>query len=189
MSIIEERMAEHKVVLEKTFSVIPQIEQASKIMCDAVSQRKKIVFFGNGGSAADAQHLAAELMGRFQKEREPYPALALTVDTSVLTAIGNDYGYDVVFARQVRGIGNKGDVAIGLSTSGSSKNVVSALAVAKKMGMKVIGFTGENSGKMAPFCDVCISVPTTVTARIQEMHIMIGHILCEIVEQSLIENN
>ena len=177
MSIVKERMADHAAVLAATESLIPDIEKAGALVRDALAQGHKLLFCGNGGSAADSQHLAAEIVGRFQKERCSLPAIALTVDTSVLTAVANDYGSDTVFSRQ-------GDILIGISTSGNSKNVVAAIELAKRKGLKVIGLTGAGGGKMAELCDICLAVPAQVTARIQEMHIMIGHILCEIAEEA-----
>jgi D-sedoheptulose 7-phosphate isomerase len=161
------------------------IAQAAEILVEAMRANRKVIFCGNGGSAADAQHLAAELMGRFLIDRSPLPALALTVDTSALTAIGNDYGYDQVFSRQLRGIGVKGDVLVGISTSGNSSNVLKAIDVAKERGIHVIGLTGSKVGKMDELCDVCLKVPATRTDRIQEMHIAVGHIMCGLVEESL----
>lgn len=184
MSIVKERMADHVAVLAATESLIPDIEKAGALVRDALAQGHKLLFCGNGGSAADSQHLAAEIVGRFQKERCSLPAIALTVDTSVLTAVANDYGYDTVFSRQVEGLGQAGDILIGISTSGNSKNVVAAIELAKRKGLKVIGLTGAGGGKMAELCDICLAVPAQVTARIQEMHIMIGHILCEIAEEA-----
>ena len=158
---------------------------AAERMIEAIRGGGTVLFCGNGGSAADSQHLAAELMGRFAKDRAPMPALALTVDTSALTAIGNDYGYDEVFARQLRGIGRKGDVLVGLSTSGNSTNVVAALQAARERGIVTIGMTGAGGGKMRDLCDVCLCVPSTNTARIQEMHIAAGHTICLLVEEAL----
>ena len=140
------------------------------------------MFCGNGGSAADSQHLAAEFVGRFQKERAGLPAIALTVDTSILTAVGNDYGYDKVFVRQVQALARPGDVLVGISTSGNSANVVEAVELAKSMGVYCVGMTAVGGGKMKELCDECIAVPAQVTARAQEMHILIGHILCELVD-------
>lgn len=140
------------------------------------------MFCGNGGSAADSQHLAAEFVGRFQKERAGLPAIALTVDTSILTAVGNDYGYDKVFVRQVQALARPGDVLVGISTSGNSANVVEAVELAKSMGVFCVGMTADGGGKMNLLCDECIAVPAKVTARAQEMHILIGHILCELVD-------
>lgn len=184
MNLVEQRMADHAAVLAATKALAPDIERAGILIRDALAGGHKILFCGNGGSAADSQHLAAEIVGRFQKERPSLPALALTVDTSVLTAVANDYGYDTVFSRQVEGLGNDGDVLVGISTSGNSKNVIAAIEAARKKQMKVIGFTGMGGGKMADLCDVCLAVPSKVTARTQEMHIMMGHILCEIAEEA-----
>lgn len=184
MNLVEQRIEDHAVVLAATKALAPDIERAGILIRDALAGGHKILFCGNGGSAADSQHLAAEIVGRFQKERPSLPALALTVDTSVLTAVANDYGYDTVFSRQVEGLGNDGDVLVGISTSGNSKNVIAAIEAARKKQMKVIGFTGIGGGKMADLCDVCLAVPSRVTARTQEMHIMMGHILCEIAEEA-----
>lgn len=184
MNLVEQRMADHAAVLAATKALSSDIERAGILIRDALAGGHKILFCGNGGSAADSQHLAAEIVGRFQKERPSLPALALTVDTSVLTAVANDYGYDTVFSRQVEGLGNDGDVLVGISTSGNSKNVIAAIEAARKKQMKVIGFTGIGGGKMADLCDVCLAVPSRVTARTQEMHIMMGHILCEIAEEA-----
>lgn len=162
--------------------ILEQIAASAVIIKNSLKNGKKVLFCGNGGSAADSQHLAAEFVGRFQKERVGLPAIALTVDTSILTAVANDYGYDTVFARQVQALGNDGDVLVGLSTSGNSKNVLAAIAVAKAKGMQCIGLTAQGGGKMAEVCDICMSVPGPVTARAQEIHILIGHILCELVD-------
>jgi D-sedoheptulose 7-phosphate isomerase len=161
------------------------IEQAARAMIASLAAGNKIMFCGNGGSAADSQHLAAELMGRYLKDRAPLPALALTVDTSALTAIGNDYGYVEVFARQLRGVGRQGDVLVGLSTSGNSANVVAAIETARIMNIMVVGMTGMNGGRMDSLCDVLIKVPATRTNRIQEMHIAVGHMLCGFIEDEL----
>jgi D-sedoheptulose 7-phosphate isomerase len=161
------------------------IEQAAGAMIAALAAGNKIMFCGNGGSAADSQHLAAELMVRYLRDRAPLPALALTVDTSALTAISNDYGYDEVFARQLRGVGRRGDVLVGLSTSGNSANVIAAIEAARAMGVIAIGMTGTNSGRMDDLCDILIKVPATRTNRIQEMHIAVGHMLCGFVEDAL----
>jgi D-sedoheptulose 7-phosphate isomerase len=161
------------------------IEQAARAMIASLAAGNKIMFCGNGGSAADSQHLAAELMGRYLKDRAPLPALALTVDTSALTAIGNDYGYVEVFARQLRGVGRQGDVLVGLSTSGNSANVVAAIETARIMNIVVVGMTGMNGGRMDSLCDILIKVPATRTNRIQEMHIAVGHMLCGFIEDEL----
>ena len=162
--------------------ILEQIAASAVIIKNSLKNGKKVLFCGNGGSAADSQHLAAEFVGRFQKERVGLPAIALTVDTSILTAVANDYGYDTVFARQVQALGNDGDVLVGFSTSGNSKNVLAAIDVAKAKGMQCIGLTAQGGGKMAEVCDICMSVPGPVTARAQEIHILIGHILCELVD-------
>lgn len=163
----------------------PQIDAAAELCVAALQAGGKVIFCGNGGSAADSQHLAAELMGRFLMDRTPLPALALTVDTSALTAIGNDYGYDEVFARQLRGIGRAGDVIVGLSTSGSSRNVVRAFEVAGELGITRIALTGEKEGAMSTLAEASLRVPSRQTNHIQEMHIAIGHIICGIVEVRL----
>lgn len=151
----------------------------------AVADGHKIVLFGNGGSAADAQHIAAELVGRFDSDREPVPAMALTADTSALTAIANDYGYDRVFERQLLGLGRAGDVAIGISTSGDSPNVVRALTAARGMGIAATGFTGGDGGALKDVADPALVVPSSETPRIQEMHIVVGHLLCAAIERGL----
>jgi D-sedoheptulose 7-phosphate isomerase len=161
------------------------IEQAADAMIASLAAGNKIMFCGNGGSAADSQHLAAELMGRYLRDRAPLPALALTVDTSALTAIGNDYGYAEVFARQLRGVGRRGDVLVGLSTSGNSANVIAAIEAAREMGIVTLGMTGMNRGRMDDLSDILIKVPATRTNRIQEMHIAVGHMLCGFVEDAL----
>lgn len=185
MNIIEERMNEHEAVFQATRAMAPAIAAAGAIIKDALEKGGKVLFCGNGGSAADSQHLAAEIVGRFQKERRAFPAIALTVDTSILTAVANDYGYDTVFRRQVQALGNEGDVLVGISTSGNSKNIIEAIAEARDKGMKVIGMTAAGGGKMKDLCDVILAVPAKSTARAQEMHIMIGHILCEIAEETM----
>jgi D-sedoheptulose 7-phosphate isomerase len=159
------------------------ISEACKIVVKCCKDGKKVLLFGNGGSAADAQHIAAEFTGRFVKERKSLPAIALTTDTSALTAISNDYGYDHVFDRQVQGLSVFGDVLIGISTSGNSPNVVNALKVGKENGCITIGLSGRDGGEMNNCCDVNIVVPSYTTARIQEMHILIGHIICGAVDE------
>lgn len=161
------------------------VSSSADAWISAISKGRKVIFCGNGGSAADAQHLAAELMGRFLFDRDPMPALSLTVDTSALTAIGNDYGYENVFSRQLRGIGQAGDVLVGLSTSGNSRNVVKAFEVAREMGIVTIALTGEKGGLMEPLSDILISVPHGRTNHIQEAHIAVGHLICAIVEREL----
>ena len=182
--IIEQRLADHLEVLQKVMdSDLPEkLETCAKYVEKALAKGHKVLFCGNGGSAADSQHLAAEFVGRFQKERKGLPAIALTVDTSILTAVANDYGYDTVFARQVQALGEPGDVLVGISTSGNSKNVLLAIEEARAKGITCIGMTSEGGGKMAAVCDICLAVPAKVTARAQEMHILLGHILCELVD-------
>jgi len=152
-------------------------------LVNAFRNGNKVLFCGNGGSAADAQHLAAEFSGRFYTDREALPAEALHVNTSYITAVANDYSYDVVYSRLVQGIGRKGDVLVGLSTSGNSVNIIKALEVARTKEMITIGFTGETGGKMKDICDLLINVPSTDTPRIQESHILLGHIICQLVEE------
>lgn len=159
--------------------------QAAHACARALAAGGKILIAGNGGSAADAQHWAAELVGRYKRERRGLPAIALTTDTSALTAIANDYGYERVFSRQVEALGREGDVFIGISTSGNSANIVAALQVAREAGVTTIGMSGAKEGRMGTLCDIQIRVPSTDTPRIQEMHACIGHALCEFVELSL----
>jgi len=149
----------------------------------------KIFLFGNGGSAADAQHLAAEFVNRYTMDRPPLPAIALTTDTSILTSVSNDMGFDEIFAKQLRALGKEGDVAIGISTSGNSSNVVKAFEVAQEMGIKTVAFTGNDGGMLAKMANISLAVPSTSTPRIQEAHILIGHILCEMVEHQLFLKN
>lgn len=172
-------------LLQATAALEPEILQAAEAWKEAICTGRKVIFCGNGGSAADAQHLAAELMGRFLSDREPMAAVSLTVDTSALTAIGNDYGFANVFSRQLQGIGVSGDVIFGMSTSGSSENVVKAFMVARQMGVRTIALTGFGGGEMAQFSDILIAVPETKTNHIQEAHIAIGHMICAIVEHDL----
>jgi len=176
---------QHRTVFEDTVRVLSSdIELAGKLIVSTLKAGNKILLFGNGGSAADAQHIAAELTGRYKTERDGLPAIALTTDTSALTAIGNDYGFDRIFDRQVEALGTKGDLLIGISTSGNSSNVINALEYGKNSGMKSIGLSGKGGGKMKNLCDVNIIIPSDDTARIQEMHITIGHILCGIVDSA-----
>jgi phosphoheptose isomerase len=160
------------------------IVAAAELLRDAVLAGKKVLLCGNGGSAADAQHIAAELVGRFVYERKPLPAISLATDTSALTAIGNDYGFEHVFARQVEALGSPGDVLIAITTSGTSKNIVAAVAAARALGMKIIGLTGAKGAAFVTSCDAGVAVPSTNTARIQENHITIGHLLCEVVDEA-----
>jgi len=165
--------------------VISMVAKVSEILVDAMAQGNKLLLFGNGGSAADAQHIAAEFVGRFAFDRPPLPALAFSVNTSCVTAIGNDYGFDLTFARQVEALGRPGDVAVGISTSGNSPNVLHGLAAARKMGLHTVAFAGCTGGKMKDAADYCICAPSNETPRIQECHILIGHIISELVEQTI----
>jgi D-sedoheptulose 7-phosphate isomerase len=163
----------------------PVVAEAAALVVAALRNGAKVLLCGNGGSAADAQHIAAELAGRLRRERRGLPAVALTVNPSVLTAVSNDYGYESVFARQVEALGRGGDVLIGISTSGGSPNVVRALETARGLGMATIGLFGERRGAMEAFCDIAVAAPSTDTQRIQEIHIVVGHAICEIVETDL----
>ena len=180
-----QRLENHFKVVQDMKKIMPEVASAGLRVRTALEKGRKILICGNGGSAADSQHMAAEFVGRFVKERQSLPALALTVDTSLLTAVGNDYGFDYVFSRQVEGLGQEGDVLIAISTSGNSANVVRAIKTAKEKGIYVIGMTGENGGILAKESDLCLAVPSQVTARIQEMHIMIIHMICEIAEADI----
>lgn len=170
-------------------TVMARLEESVQKITDALRNGKKILFCGNGGSAADAQHLAAEFSGRFYTDRDALPAEALHCNTSYLTAVANDYSYDVVYSRLVKGIGNKGDVLVGLSTSGNSKNIIAAFEEAHKKNMLTIAFTGSTGGKMKDISDILFNVPSTDTPRIQESHIMLGHIICELVEEEYFAND
>lgn len=165
------------------------IEEITGIVAEAFRNGNKVLFCGNGGSAADAQHLAAEFSGRFYSDRTPLPSDALHCNTSYLTAVANDYGYDVVYSRMIAGIGREGDVLIGLSTSGNSVNITNALQKAREIGMITVGFTGETGGEMRALCDYLVNVPSKDTPRIQESHITIGHIICQLVEEELFSKN
>jgi len=177
---LEESILTKKQVIS---TLLPEIEAAAKKMIHAIQNGNKIFFVGNGGSAADAQHLAAELISRFLKERKSLPAIALTTDTSILTAIGNDYGFDRIFARQIEGLAKKGDIVFGISTSGNSQNILEGFIKAKIVGCTTIGMLGNDGGKIKDQADLSIIIPSNSTPRIQESHITIGHILCGLIEQ------
>ncbi len=162
-----------------------EIVKVADLIAERLRDGGKILFFGNGGSAADAQHMAAEFVGRFIPDRPALPALSLATDTSVLTALGNDYGYDRVFARQIEALGNDGDTAVAISTSGNSPNVMEGIDAARARGLYTLGFTGESGGKMSGRVDALFRVPSRITPRIQEAHILLGHVLCELVDRSL----
>jgi D-sedoheptulose 7-phosphate isomerase len=166
-------------------ALIKTAEDCIAAIVTAFKNGNKVLFCGNGGSAADAQHLAAEFSGRFYTDRDALPAEALHCNTSYMTAVANDYSYDVIYSRLIKGIGNKGDVLVGLSTSGNSKNIINAFEVAKEKGMITIGLTGETGGKMKEVSDLLLNVPSTDTPRIQESHILLGHIICQLVEEQI----
>ena len=162
---------------------LPAIQRAADLICQALKNGKKILICGNGGSAADAQHIAAELVGRYEQERRGWPAIALTTDTSALTALANDYGYERVFARQVQALAASGDVLIAISTSGNSPNILAAVNQAKDIGCVTIALTGAGGGQLAKICDAAVVVPSDRTSRVQEAHITIGHLWCELVDK------
>ncbi len=165
--------------------LIAMVAQVSEILVKTFTQGNKVMLFGNGGSAADSQHIAAEFVGRFAFDRPALPALALSVNTSCVTAIGNDYGFEQVFSRQIEALGRAGDMAIGISTSGNSPNVLRGLETARKMGMHTVAFAGCTGGKMKAAADYCICAPSNETPRIQECHILVGHIIAELTEQTI----
>jgi len=172
-------------VLRTDEAILAAVEAVARACLEALRDGNKVLLAGNGGSAADAQHLAAELVSRFAFDRPALPAIALTTDTSALTAIGNDYGFERLFVRQLEALGRAGDVFIGLSTSGRSPNVLNALAACRERELVAVGFTGRSGGDMPPLCDHCIRVPSDETPKIQECHIVLGHIVCQLVEEGL----
>jgi D-sedoheptulose 7-phosphate isomerase len=176
-----------KQALLRDSDLLSRTAEVAETISRALQRKCKLLLFGNGGSAADAQHIAAEFVGRYRTERRALPALALTVNTSSLTAIGNDYAFDFVFSRQIEAFGISGDVALGISTSGNSENIVRALNKAKEMGMKTVALTGAEGGRLKSSVDYCLAVPSSDTPRVQECHILLGHIICEIVERQLYE--
>lgn len=185
--LIKSVINEHLSTVENMQKNCMEDIQKMALLCqEALKNGHTIFFCGNGGSAADSQHLAAEIVGRFLKERRGMPAVALTTDTSILTAVSNDYGYEKIFARQVEALVRPGDVVVGLSTSGNSPNVVAAIEMAKTMEALTIGMTGGNGGKLAQICDACLIVPSPVTARVQEAHILVGHIICEMIDEVVV---
>ncbi len=181
--MILEELNDHQQLIKKVIDTLTgDIELACGMITTAIKNGNKVLLAGNGGSAADAQHIAAELSGRFVKDRKALPGIALTVDTSALTSIANDYGYNHVFSRQVEALARPGDLFIGISTSGNSQGILNAFLAAKDIGCKTLGLSGRDGGKMNGICDLNVIVPSNVTARIQEMHILIGHILCKAVD-------
>ncbi len=181
-SVFFRAITDHLEVIKSIPAQQELLERIASVMTDTLRKGRKILWCGNGGSAADCQHLAAEIVGRFRRERRGLPSIALTTDTSILTAVANDYGYDAVFARQVEAIAQPGDLLVGISTSGNSRNVVAAMETARAQQMKTVGFTGEGGGRMAALSDHLFAVPSRDTARIQEAHILAGHMLCDWIE-------
>jgi len=185
MKMINRELNSHKQIVEESIESIQNYIYTGCILSvETLSSGNKILLFGNGGSAADAQHISAELTGRYKIERRGLPAIALTTDSSALTAIGNDYGYDQVFSRQVEALANRGDLLIGISTSGNSQNVINAFKVGKERGCKSIGLSGNGGGEMNSVVDINIIVPSSNTPRIQEMHILIGHIIAQSIDDA-----
>jgi len=183
VNFLTRSLQEHvEIVQNLIHSTIPDIERSGQMICEALTTGKKVLLCGNGGSAADAQHIAAELVGCYEKQRRSWPAIALTTDTSALTAVSNDLGYEQVFARQVAGLAHAGDVLVAISTSGRSKNVLRAAEQARKLGCKTIALTGANAEPLLSLCDLTVAVPSTRTSRIQEVHITVGHLWCEMVD-------
>lgn len=181
--MVIEQLHDHKNVLQKVIdTLVPDIESACELIIDTIKSGKKVMLAGNGGSAGDAQHIASELTGRFVKDRKALPGIALTTDTSAITSIGNDYGYDFVFSRQLAALAQPGDLFIAISTSGNSPSIINAIQTAKDSNCKVLGLSGRDGGKMNGVCDLNIIVPSDTTSHIQEMHILIGHILCTAVD-------
>jgi D-sedoheptulose 7-phosphate isomerase len=185
-TLLQRSLQEHLEVIQTLLQTqIIEIERSGEVICAALSQGNKVLLCGNGGSAADAQHIAAELVGRYELDRRAWPSIALTTDSSALTALSNDFGYDEVFARQIQGLAREGDVLIALSTSGASANVIRAAEAAKKLGCRTIALTGGAGEPLASLCDIVVSVPSQRTSRIQEAHIIIGHLWCEMVDARL----
>jgi D-sedoheptulose 7-phosphate isomerase len=180
---IKKEFTDHIRVSKLLHSITNEVENSAQLCIDCLKNNGKILIFGNGGSAADAQHIAAELVGRYKKERTALAAIALTTDTSCITSIGNDFGYKYIFDRQIDALAKKGDVVIGISTSGQSSNIISALETASKMHCHTIGLSGNNGGKMNKICNINIVIPSSDTPRIQEMHIVIGHTICQLIDQ------
>lgn len=178
-------LREHLELFPRLAALFPALEQAGTLIARAVADGGKVLLCGNGGSAADSQHIAAEFIGRFRNDRGPLAAIALSTDTSTLTSVGNDYGFDEIFARQVAGLGRTGDCLVAISTSGNSRNVIRAAQAARSAAVHTIGLLGRDGGALRALCDVPIIVPSAVTARIQEAHIFLGHALCELVEFAL----
>lgn len=183
--LIKNHIAEHQAVLGELSNLIPQIEGVASTLVNALKNGQTIFWCGNGGSASDSQHLAGELVGRYNGDRKPLKSIALNADSAVMTCIVNDYGYEHIYSRQVEGLGLEGDVLVGITTSGNSENVLNAFNVANDKGMKTIGLLGKGGGRAASLAQQSITIPSDTTARIQEMHITIGHILCDLIEEGL----
>jgi D-sedoheptulose 7-phosphate isomerase len=186
MSTVLNLLREHQAVMSQLENLLPLVEQAAVRIQDALARGGKVLFMGNGGSAADSQHMAAELVGRYQADRRALAAIALTTDTSNLTSISNDYGYSMIFSRQVEALCQPHDVVIGISTSGNSENVIKGIEAAKNIGAYTIGMSGQTGGKLAVMTDLCFCVPSKTVARIQEAHAFIGHSICELVENAVV---
>ena len=185
--LIEASIAAKQQLLQNRW-LVSTVAEVSALIANSLKGGGKILAFGNGGSAADAQHIAAEFVGRFAFDRPALPAMALSVNTSCVTAIGNDYGFDLVFSRQVEAFGRKGDVAIGISTSGNSTNVLCGMLASRKLGLHTLALTGCSGGKLKDVVDYCLCAPSSETPRIQECHILLGHIICQLVEQSIFQD-
>ncbi len=182
---IKNAIIEHIEVVSKLTSIVPNIKSIGEQLVRCLNKGGKIVWMGNGGSAADSQHLAAELVGRYQRERQGLASIALTTDSSILTAVSNDYGYETVFARQIQALCTKQDIVIGISTSGNSKNIINGIKAAKDIGIYTVALLGGSGGALKELVDLSLIVPSDKTARIQEAHILIGHILCEMLDESI----
>lgn len=185
IQFLKQEICDHYELVKKVEeTLIDDINKVGLACSKTLLEGNKIMLCGNGGSASDAQHIAAEIVGRYVKERKSLPAISLSTDTSALTAIGNDYGYENIFSRQIEGLGNKGDLLIAISTSGKSENILRAIDKALSIGITVVGFSGRDGGDMKDICDYNIVIPSNTTARIQEMHIMVGHLVCQIVDNN-----
>lgn len=183
---VDAALQEHQDMFKRLEGRIPEIKILAQVMASCILRGGKIIWMGNGGSASQSQHFATELVGRFKLERKALASVSLTADTAVLTAIGNDYGFDEIFSRQIEALGNPGDIAVGISTSGNSENVVVAMRLAKELGVYSIGLTGGDGGKLKGLCDLCFVVPSSDTPRIQEAHLWIGHTLCHCIEDAVV---
>ena len=188
-TVFGKAIAEHLEVIRGVEAQQDVLEAIARLMADALHRGNQILWCGNGGSAGDSQHLAAEIVGRFRRERRGMPSIALTTDTSILTAVANDYGYEAVFSRQVEALGRKGDVLVGISTSGNSHNVIAAIEAAKVYGVTTVAFTGAGGGRMAGLADYLFAVDSRDTARVQEAHILAGHMICDWLELDVIERD